>query len=336
MKIAILDDYQDAVRKLKCFDLLQNHEVKIFNNSARGIGQLAIRLADFDALVLIRERTAITRPLLAKLPKLKLIAQTGKVAGHIDVAAATAAGVAIAEGVGDPTAPAELTWALIMAALRKVPQYSANLKQGTWQTASLNPTHNGLGRTLKGTTLGIWGYGKIGRLVAGYGRAFGMRVMIWGREASLALAVQDGFEIATSRETFFADADVLTLHLRLNDATRGILTVQDLASMKSDALLVNTSRAELIAPGALLAGLQGGRPGYAALDVFESEPLAPDAALLRLDNVLATPHLGYVSIDSYELYFRAAFENILSFAAGRPSAILNPDALEDATRAVKD
>jgi len=327
MKIAILDDYQDAVCQLDCFALLREHEVKVFANSARGVGQLAIRLADFDALVLIRERTSITRPLLEKLPKLKLISQTGKVGGHVDVAAATAAGVAIAEGVGDPTAPAELTWALIMAAMRKVAQYGANLKHGTWQTASPNPAHNGLGRVLKGRTLGIWGYGKIGRLVAGYGRAFGMRVVIWGREASLALAAQDGYVAAASREAFFAEADVLSLHLRLNDATRGAVNAADLARMKSDALLVNTSRAELIAPGALLAALQAGRPGFAALDVFENEPLPPDAALLRMDNVLATPHLGYVEQDSYEKYFRAAFENVVNFAAGRPSAILNPEVL---------
>jgi D-3-phosphoglycerate dehydrogenase len=329
MKIAILDDYQDAVRHLDCFAMLHEHDVKVFTNSARGVGQLAIRLADFDALVLIRERTSISRVLLEKLPKLKLISQTGKVSGHVDVAAATAAGVAIAEGVGDPTAPAELTWALIMAAMRKVPQYSANLKHGTWQTASLNPAHNGLGRVVKGRTLGIWGYGKIGRLVAGYGRAFGMRVMVWGRDASLALAVQDGYAAAASREAFFAEADVLSLHLRLNDATRGTLNAEDLARMKSDALLVNASRAELIAPGALLAALQVGRPGFAALDVFESEPLAPDAAILRMENVLATPHLGYVEKDSYEKYFRAAFENVVNFAAGHPSAILNPEALGD-------
>ncbi len=327
MKIAILDDYQDAVRRLDCFALLQQHEVKVFQSSARGLGQLAIRLADFDALVLIRERTAITRQLLAKLPRLKLISQTGKAGGHIDVQAATAAGVAIAEGVGDPTAPAELTWTLIMAAMRRVSAYSENLRRGTWQTASLDPAYNGLGRVLKGRTLGIWGYGRIGKLVAGYARAFGMHVVVWGREASLERAVQDGFEASASRAAFFAEADVLSLHLRLNDATRGTVTAADLALMKPDALLVNTSRAELIAPGALLDALQAGCPGYAALDVFENEPLPPDSPYLRMPNVLATPHLGYVEKDSYELYFRAAFENVLNFAAGKPLGILNPDAL---------
>ena len=326
MKIAILDDYQDAVRRLDCFALLQQHEVKVFHNSARGLGQLAIRLAGFEALVLIRERTAIPRALLAKLPALKLISQTGKASGHIDVAAATEAGVAIAEGVGDPTAPAELAWTLIMAAMRRVPAYAAHLQRGTWQAASLDPLHNGLGRALKGRALGIWGYGRIGRLVAGYARAFGMRVVVWGREASLAKAREDGFEAAASREAFFREADVLTLHLRLNEATRGAVTAQDLALMKPDALFVNTSRAELVAPGALLQALQAGRPGMAALDVFEDEPPAPDSPWLHLPNVLATPHLGYVEQDSYELYFRAAFENVLNFAAGRPSGILNPEA----------
>jgi len=327
MKIAILDDYQDAVRHLACFQLLDEHDVKIFNNSAKGLGQLAVRLADFDALVLIRERTTLSKPLLAKLPKLKLISQTGKVSGHIDVEAATAAGIAIAEGVGDPTAPAELTWALIMAAMRRIPQYAANLKQGTWQTVSFDGEHNQLGRSLKGKALGIWGYGKIGRLIAGYGKAFGMRVVIWGREASRDMAEKDGYHLAASKEAFFAESDVLSLHLRLHDSTRGIVTAADLALMQQDALIVNTSRAELIAPGALLAALEQGRPGLAALDVFESEPLTPDNPLLQLENVVATPHLGYVEQNSYELYFKAAFENIVNFAKGQPSCILNPEAL---------
>lgn len=327
MKIAILDDFQDAIRHLDCFQMLDEHEVKIFNSSAKGLGQLAVRLADFDALVLIRERTTLSKPLLAKLPKLKLISQTGKVSGHIDVEAATAAGIAIAEGVGDPTAPAELTWAMIMAAMRRIPNYTANLKQGTWQTVSLDSAHNQLGRSLKGKTLGIWGYGKIGRLVAGYGKAFGMRVVIWGREASRQMAEQDGYHLADSKEAFFAESDVLSLHLRMHDATRGIVTASDLALMKQDALIVNTSRAELIAPNALLTALQQGRPGFAALDVFESEPLTPDNPLLQMENVLATPHLGYVEQNGYELYFRAAFENIVNFAKGQPSHILNPETL---------
>jgi D-3-phosphoglycerate dehydrogenase len=327
MKIALLDDYQDAARSLDCFKLLEGHEVKVFNNTTRGLGQLAIRLAPFDALVLIRERTSLPRALLARLPNLKLISQTGKVAGHIDVAAATEYGVAIAEGVGSPVAPAELTWALVMAASRKIVPYAANLKDGLWQTASTNPVLNGLGTVLKGRTLAIWGYGKIGKLVAGYGKAFGMSVLVWGREDSRKAALADGYQAAASREEFFERADVLTLHLRLVDATRGIVTAQDLGRMKRSALLVNTSRAELVEEGALEAALPTGRPGAAALDVFTNEPLAPDSPLLRIPTVLATPHLGYVERDSYELYFEVAFRNVVNFAEGKPSGILNPEAL---------
>lgn len=327
MKIAVIDDYQEAVRNLDCIKILAGHELKIFSNSARGAGQLAIRLAPFDALVLIRERTTLSRQLLSKLPNLKLISQTGKVAGHIDVSAATEHGIAIAEGVGSPVAPAELAWTLIMAASRRIVPYANNLKDGLWQTASVNPALNGLGRVVRGRTLAIWGYGKIGRLVAGYGKAFGMQVLVWGGETSRKAAVADGFEAAASREDFFARADVLSLHLRLVDATRAIVTAADLARMKPDALLVNISRAELVAEGALEAALHAGRPGYAALDVFTSEPLAPDSPLLRIPTVLATPHLGYVEQNSYEMYFRAAFENVVNFANGTPTNILNPAVL---------
>ncbi|MFC5477318.1 D-2-hydroxyacid dehydrogenase family protein [Massilia suwonensis] len=327
MKIAILDDYQNAVPALDCYKILDGHEVKVFNNSARGLGQLAIRLAPYDALVLIRERTSLSATLLDKLPNLKLISQTGKVSGHVDVAAATARGIAIAEGVGSPVAPAELTWALIMAASRRIVPYANNLKDGIWQTVSTNPQLNGLGRTLRGRTLAIWSYGKIGKLVAGYGKAFGMRVLVWGGEQSRQAAMADGFEAAASREAFFEQADVLSLHLRLADATRGIVTASDLARMKPDALLVNTSRAELVEAGALEEALHAGRPGMAALDVFTDEPLPPDSPLLRIPTLLATPHLGYVEQDSYELYFRAAFENIANFAAGKPTNILNPEVL---------
>lgn len=328
MKIAILDDYQNLVPGLDCYKILDGHEVKVFNNSARGLGQLAIRLAPYDALVLIRERSAFPAALLNKLPNLKLIAQTGKVSGHVDVAAATARGIAIAEEVGSPIAPAELAWALILAASRKLLPYANNLKEGLWQTASINPQLNGMGRALHGRTLGLWSYGKIGKLVAGYGKAFGMRVLVWGSEASRSAAVADGFVAAASREAFFAEADVLSLHLRLAPATRGIVTAQDLARMKPDALFVNTSRAELVEEGALEEALRRGRPGSAAVDVFTSEPLAPDAPLLKMPTVLATPHLGYVEQDSYEMYFRAAFENIVNFAAGTPTHILNPEALK--------
>lgn len=322
MKIAILDDYQDCVRQLDCFAMLADHEVKVFTNGARGVGQLAIRLADFDALVLIRERTALSRPLLEKLPQLKLIAQTGKVSGNIDLAAAAARNIVITEGIGDATAPAELTWALIMAAMRKLPQYVSNLKDGLWQIASTSPTRNTLGTVLKGRTLGIFGYGRIGRMVAAYGKAFGMNVLVWGRDASRAAAAQDGYQAAATKEEFFSTADVISLHLRLNDATRGIVTAEDLAQMKPSALFVNTSRAELVATDALQTALQQGRPGFAALDVYESEPLAPTSPLLKMENVLASPHLGYVEKDSYEIYFRSAFQNILDYANGTPKNVL--------------
>jgi D-3-phosphoglycerate dehydrogenase len=324
MKIAVLDDFQNVVPQLECFKLLAGHQVKVFNNSARGIGQLAIRLAEFEALVLIRERTWLTKALLEKLPKLKLISQTGKVSGHIDVAAASARGITIVEGVSDPTAPAELTWALIMAAHRKIPQYVANLKDGLWQTVSIAPQHNTLGKVLKGRTLGIWGYGKIGRMIAGYGKAFGMNVMIWGRDASRAQAVTDGFQAAGSKEAFFSESDVISIHLRLNDVTTGIVRAADLARMKPTALFVNASRAELVEKDALQVALLQGRPGYAALDVYESEPLPADSPLLRMENVVASPHLGYVEKDSYELYFRSAFQNVVDFANGTPSNVLNP------------
>ncbi len=328
MKIAILDDYQDQVRHLDCFRLLRDHDVTVFNHSARGVGQLAVRLARFDAVVLLRERTALTAPLLNRLQNLKLIAQTGKLAGHVDVAAATARGIVIVEGIGDPTAPAELTWALIMAATRHIPAYATNLREGLWQTVSSVPEHNRLGRMLKGQILGIWGYGRIGRLVAGYGKAFGMDVLIWGRAASLAAAREDGFNTAPSRLGLLQQADILTLHLRLTPQTRASISAADLTCMKTSALLVNTSRAELLVVGALEQALSAGRPGWAALDVFESEPLAAQVSLLQRHNVLATPHIGFVEQQSFEKYFRAAFESLLSFAAGTPQNVHNPAALK--------
>jgi D-3-phosphoglycerate dehydrogenase len=323
MNIAILDDYQDCVRHLDCFSLLADHDVKVFTNSARGVGQLAIRLQNFDALVLIHQRTAISRPLLEKLPRLKLISQAGRAGNHLDLMAAATRGVTITEGAGDPVAPAELTWALIMASMRKLPQYASNLKDGLWQVASMSVEHNTLGSGLKGRTLGIWGYGRIGRLVAGYGKAFGMNVVIWGREASRAAATQNGFQVAASKDALFSEADVLSLHIRLNDATRGIVTAADLARMQPHALFVNVSRAELVAADALVNALQAGRPGFAALDVFEAEPLAPTSPLLRMENVLATPHLGYVEKNNYELLFRPAFQNIVDFANGTPRNVFS-------------
>jgi D-3-phosphoglycerate dehydrogenase len=332
MNIVILDDYQDAVRKLDCAKKLDAYPAKVYTNTVRGIGQLSVRLKDADVVVLNRERTHLPRQLIEKLPKLKLIAQTGKVGEHIDIAACTERGVAVSEGVGSPTAPAELTWALIMTATRRIPQYAANLKHGAWQQSGLKtgsmPANFGLGTVLKGKTLGIWSYGKIGKIIAGYGRAFGMRVLVWGRDASREQAQADGFEVAASKAEFFEQADVLTLHLRLNEATRGIVTLDDLSLMKPTALIVNTSRAELIAPDALVAALNRGRPGLAAIDVFESEPILQGHPLLRLENCICTPHIGYVEQDSYELYFGAAFDNIVNFIKGTPTNIVNPGALQ--------
>ena len=331
VNIIILDDYQDAVRKLKCADVMEQLNAKVFTNTVKGIGQLAVRLRDAEVLVLIRERTQFPRALLEKLPKLKLISQTGRVGSHIDLETCTRMGIAVAEGTGSPTAAAELTWALIMAAMRRLPQYIGNLKHGAWQQSGLKaasmPANFGIGMRLESKTLGLWGYGRIGRIVAGYGRAFGMRVMVWGSEASRAAAASDGFSAAPSCEAFFEAADVLSLHLRLHDSTRGVVTFDALTRMKPTALLVNTSRAELIEDGALVSALNRGRPGMAAVDVFESEPILQGHPLLRLENAVCTPHIGYVEQDSYELYFRAAFENVVNFIKGEPSHIVNPDAL---------
>jgi D-3-phosphoglycerate dehydrogenase / 2-oxoglutarate reductase len=316
MKIAILEDYQDAVRKLPCFALLDGHEVDVFTQPMND-DELALRLADHEAVVLIRERTHLHAPLLARLPQLKLISQTGKVSGNVDVQEAQRLGITVMEGVGDPTAPAELSWALLMSAYRRIPQYVAHMKAGHWQQASAQPTHNLIGRALKGDVLGIWGYGKIGQRMARYGQAFDMDVVVWGREASRHKAAADGFRVAESQAAFFQQADIVTLHLRLNDATRAIVRASDLAQMKPTALLLNTSRAELIEPGALLTALNQGRPGYAALDVFEREPIDPHDPLLAMDNVVTTPHLGYVEQKGYELYFAAALRNVLAFAATR-------------------
>jgi D-3-phosphoglycerate dehydrogenase len=332
MNIVILDDYQDVVRKLECASKLENYPAKVYTNTVKGIGQLSVRLKDADVIVLIRERTALNRALIEKLPRLKLIAQTGRLGGHIDLSACTERGVAVAEGVGSPIAPAELTWALVMAAARRIPHYIGNLKHGAWQQSGLKsgsmPVNFGLGTVLKGKTLGIWGYGKIGQLVAGYGRAFGMHVQVWGSEESRIRAVKDGLTAAASRESFFESADFLSLHLRLNDVTTGMVTADDLGRMKPTAILVNTSRAELIEPNALIGALNRGRPGMAAIDVFESEPILQGSALLRLENCICTPHIGYVEKDSYELYFGTAFDNVVNFIKGTPTNIVNPGALQ--------
>lgn len=317
MKIAILDDYQDCVRSLACFARLAGHDVIVLNQTFSDPAELAARLPGVEALVLIRERTRITRALLERLPVLRAISQTGRAGPHIDTAACTAHGVVVLSGSGSPAAPAELTWALVLAASRVVAHEAAALRAGRWQTT--------LGRTVRGRTLGILGYGNIGRLVAGFGKAFGMQVVTYGREATRARAQADGVPVLASQRDLFAASDVLSVHLRLVPETRGIVGPGDLAAMRPDSLFVNTSRAELVVPGALLAALRAGRPGQAAVDVFESEP-GGDAELIALPQVLATPHLGYVERDSYELYFGTAFDNVLAFAAGAPVNVVNPEA----------
>jgi D-3-phosphoglycerate dehydrogenase len=332
MNIIILDDYQDAVRKLPCAARLDRFNAKVFTNTVKGIGQLAVRLRDADVLVLIRERTQFPRQLLEKLPRLKLISQTGKVGGHIDVETCTRMGIAVAEGSGSPVAAAELTWALIMASMRRLPQYIGNLKHGAWQQSGLKaasmPPNFGIGTVLRGRTLGVWGYGRIGQLVAGYGRAFGMQVVVWGSEASRARAQADGYTAVADKNALFETADVLSLHLRLTDSTRGLVTLDDLSRMKPTALFVNTSRAELVAENALVSALNRGRPGMAAVDVFESEPILQGHPLLRLENAVCTPHIGYVEQDSYEMYFGAAFDNVIHFIEGQPTGLVNPEALK--------
>jgi D-3-phosphoglycerate dehydrogenase len=332
MNIIILYDYQDAVRKLRCATRLEPYNAKVFTNTVKGIGQLSVRLRDAEVLVLIRERTHFPRLLLEKLPKLRLLVQTGKVGSHIDVETCTRLGIAVAEGTGSPVAAAELTWALIMAAMRRLPQYIGNLKHGAWQQSGLKaasmPPNFGLGMVLRGRILGIWGYGKIGQLVAGYGRAFGMQVLVWGSEGSRARAVADGHQAAASCHSFFTECDVLSVHLRLNDATRGLIKLEDLALMKPTALFVNTSRAELVEDNALVSALNKGRPGLAAVDVFEAEPILQGHPLLRLENAICTPHIGYVEQDSYELYFGQAFDNVINFIRNEPSHLINPEALK--------
>jgi len=322
MKISILDDYFDTLRTLPCFAMLDGHEVTVWNDHTQDTDVLAARLAEAEVLVLFRERTKILAPLLERLPKLRLISQRS-VYPHIDIDACTRRGVIVSSSQhpGTPCyAAAELTWALALATARQLPQQVAALKAGRWQM--------GVGTSLGGKTLGIYGYGRIGAAVAGYGRAFGMRVVIWSGAESRARAVADGYEVAASREAFFADADVLSLHVRLYPATRGMVTAEDLARMKPSAILINTSRAGLIAPGALVAALRAGRPGAAAVDVFESEPLVDlDDPLLALPNVVATPHIGYVTRDEYELQFQEIFDQILAYAAGRPENVVNSGAL---------
>lgn len=323
MNITILDDYQNAVRTLDAYRKIADHDVTIWNDHTKDVDVLAERLRDTEALVLIRERTPIRAPLIARLPRLRLISQRS-VYPHIDVGACTEHGVLLCSDMhpGRPSyATAELTWGLVIAAMRRIPQEVAALKAGRWQSS--------LGLGLRGKTLGIYGYGRIGSTVAGYGKAFGMKVLVWGRDASLARARADGYSAARSREAFFEECDVVSLHLRYNDATRGIVTERDLARMKPTALIVNTSRAGLIAPGALVDALKQGRPGMAAVDVYEEEPvLGASHPLLAMDNAVCTPHIGYVERDGYESQFASAFGQILAYLAGKPINMINPEALE--------
>ena len=323
MNVTILDDYHDTLRALASFAKLAGHEVTIWNDHVQDVDVLAERLKDTEALVLIRERTKIRAPLLDRLPRLKLISQRS-VWPHIDIDACTRLGIVVSSDMhaGTPSyATAELTWALILATVRQIPQQAAALKAGRWQV--------GVGTTLRGKTLGLYGWGRIAHAVADYGRSFGMNVMVWARETSRERARKEGFAVADSKAAFFEQSDVLSLHMRLVDATRHIVTAGDLARMKETALLVNTSRAPLIEPGALVAALRAGRPGQAAVDVYEQEPLTdPTDPLLLLPNVLATPHIGYVTREEYEIQFGDIFDQILAYAAGTPTNVVNPDVLK--------
>jgi D-3-phosphoglycerate dehydrogenase / 2-oxoglutarate reductase len=323
VKIAILDDYFDTLRTLLCFRKLDGHDVAVWNDHVDDLDLLAERLREAEALVLIRERTKISPPLLERLPRLRLISQRS-VYPHIDIEACTRLGIVVSSDlhVGTPSyAAAELTWGLVLAAMRQIPQQMAALQAGRWQI--------GVGRTLRGLTLGIYGYGRIGETVAGYGRAFGMKVLVWARDVSRQRAQADGYEAASSKHAFFEQCDVLSLHMRLVDATRGIVVASDLARMKTTALIVNTSRAGLIEPGALVRALDHGRPGMAAVDVFEHEPVQ-DAKhpLLAMGRVVCTPHIGYVTREEYEIQFSDVFDQILAYVGGHPVNVVNPAVLD--------
>jgi D-3-phosphoglycerate dehydrogenase len=323
VKIAILDDYFDTIRTLPCFRRLDGHDVTVWNDHTQDTDALAARLRDAEVLVLIRERTQIREPLLLRLDALRLISQRS-VYPHIDIDACTRRGVIVSsdQHAGTPSyATAELTWGLIIAAMRQLPQSMYALRAGTWQI--------GVGNSLRGKTLGIYGYGRIGATVAGYGRAFGMNVLVWARESSLQRAHDDGYHTAPSKRAFLEACDVISLHMRLVKETRGIITREDLSCMKSTALLVNTSRAALIEPGALVDALRAGRPGMAAVDVYEDEPLRdPNHPLLNMDNVVCTPHIGYVTRDEYEIQFSDIFDQVTAYAAGKPINVVNPDVFE--------
>ena len=321
MKIVVIDDYQNAFKTLKSYPKLNGHEVVVYTDTEKDAAKLAERLKDAEVVVLTQQRSSFPRAVIERLPKLRLIGQTGRAATHVDLETCTEKGVIVsAGGSGNSGATAELTWGLILSALRNLPYEVRRLKEGKWQST--------LGLGINGKTLGIYAYGKIGSIVAGVGRAFGARVVCWGREVSTGRAKAAGFDVAQSREEFFAGADILSLHLPLNKDTRGIVTREDLARMKPTALLVNPSRAGLIAKDALADALKSGRPGMAAVDVYEEEPvIGADHPLVKMENVTCTPHLGYVTRESYEEYYAVVIEDILAFAAGKPSHVLNPEAI---------
>jgi D-3-phosphoglycerate dehydrogenase len=322
MKIAVLDDYQDAFRTLKCAARLKGHEVTTYHDTVKDPALLAQRLNNHDAAILLQQRTPIPRAVVEKLTRLKMFSQTGRNANHIDLAACTEKGIIVCgTGAGAVNHTAELTWGLIFSSLRHIPEEVQRLKAGKWQTT--------VGTTVAGKTLGVYAYGRIGSIVAKAGRAFEMKVVCWGREGSTGRAKADGFEIAASREAFFESADIVSLHIPLNKETRGIVTHADLARMKPTALVVNTSRGPIIEKGALEKALKEGRPGSAAVDVYDDEPvLGGDHPLLKMDNAVCTPHLGYVDRDTYEKYYGAAVDGILAFADGKPANLLNPEVLQ--------
>ncbi len=320
MKITILDDYQNVIKDLKCFEILSGQVVRILHQTEKNPQLLAEKLKDTDILVLTRERTEINEALLSMLPNLKLISQTGKISNHLNLAICTKHKVAVAEGSGSPVAPAELSWALLMNTVRKIPQAIEGMKNGKWQT--------NIGSTIHGKTIGIWGYGKIGQRIAQYGKVFGAEILIWGSQQSREKALIDGFQKADSKEMFFQTADIISLHLRLNESTFGIVKEDDLMLMKEDSTLINTARAELIEGGALMKCLKKGKPTFLGVDVYDDEPIFnKDYELLTLPNVVCTPHLGYVEKNGYELYFSKAFENVMNYINGNPTNIANPEVL---------
>ena len=320
MKITILDDYQDVVKELQCFDLIKKYNVQIIHTTEKDVNKLAELLADTEILVLIRERTSISAELLEKLPNLKLISQTGKISNHLNLATCTHFNVAVAEGIGSPVAPAELTWNLIMNTVRLLPQAIEGMKNGKWQI--------NIGETIAGKTLGIWGYGKIGQRIAQYAKVFGANVLVLGSENSRNNAIEDGFSASYSKETFFKSIDIFTTHIRLNESTSGIIKEADLRLMKDGASFINTARAELVEENALLNVLKSGQNIKVGVDVYEEEPIYDtNYELLQFPNVICVPHLGYVEKDSYELYFSKAFENVVNYIKGNPTNIANPEVL---------